>query len=337
MGKKTIYDVAKEAGVSISTVSRALNGTAKVKESTRRRIEAACVGYVPNAQARELQTHNVKTVGVIINHTPEYFFMNDTYVNALLGISVVARDKGYQLILNITDDEDVCDLYLENRVAGFIVMGVKKDGMLVSRLTANNIPFVVVGSCPDENIAQVDINDRRAMYMAAQYLIALGHERIGIITGSREYTSCSDRIDGYRDAMKENGLEVREEWVQSCDNITEMKAEQLAKNLFYQKQRVTAILAFNDSIALAVYKAAKDVGISIPKDLSVIGFDDTRVASYMTPMLTSVWQPSYEKGEKAMSVLINCLDKDKVPTGRTEFDCIIMYRESCARLENKDR
>ena len=128
MGKKTIYDVAKEAGVSISTVSRALNGTAKVKESTRRRIEAACVGYVPNAQARELQTHNVKTVGVIINHTPEYFFMNDTYVNALLGISVVARDKGYQLILNITDDEDVCDLYLENRVAGFIVMGVKKDG-----------------------------------------------------------------------------------------------------------------------------------------------------------------------------------------------------------------
>ena len=112
------------------------------------------------------------------------------------------------------------------------------------------------------------------MYMAAQYLIALGHERIGIITGSREYTSCSDRIDGYRDAMKENGLEVRE--------------EQLAKNLFYQKQRVTAILAFNDSIALAVYKAAKDVGISIPKDLSVIGFDDTRVASYMTPMLTSV-------------------------------------------------
>ena len=117
MGKKTIYDVAKEAGVSISTVSRALNGTAEVKESTRRRIEAACVGYVPNAQARELQTHNVKTVGVIINHTPEYFFMNDTYVNALLGISVVARDKGYQLILNITDDEDVCDLYLENRVA----------------------------------------------------------------------------------------------------------------------------------------------------------------------------------------------------------------------------
>lgn len=333
MQKKTIYDVAKEAGVSISTVSRVMNGSAKVKESTRKRVEEACQNYRPTASARELQTKRSKTVGLIINHRPEYFFMNETYANALLGISVTAKEKSYRLLLDISEDEtEVSNLFHEQRVDGFILMGVKRNSKLLSALQASKAPFVLVGSYheDEENVCQIDIDDRKAAYQATSYLISLGHKRIGIIVGSPEYSSSNDRLLGYEQALEEAGIPVYEEHIQKCENLTELKAEQLAKNLFYQIPRVTAVVAFNDSTAMAVYKAAENCGISIPAQLSVISFDDTVVASYMSPPLTSVWQPSYEKGEKAMSLLVDCLEKGIVPTKRMELNSIIMYRGSCS-------
>lgn len=333
MKKKTIYDVAKEAGVSISTVSRVINGSSKVKESTRRRVEAACADYRPVASARELQTKRTKTIGVLINHRPEYFFLNEIYTNALLGISVAAKESGYRLLLDISEDEtEASNLFYEQKVDGFVLMGVKKSSNLMDILKENDVPFVLVGSFhgDEESVCQVDINDQKAVYNATNYLIALGHKRIGIITGSMEYTSCSDRLDGYIQALEGAGIPIREDWIQVCENLTELKAEQLAKHLFYQNPRVTAVVAFNDSVAMAIYKAAKDCGLEIPSQLSVIGFDDTTVASYMSPPLTSVWQPSYDKGEKAMRLLIDCLKRGIMPQKREELNCIIMYRESCA-------
>lgn len=335
MRKKTIYDVAKEAGVSISTVSRVINGAGNVKESTKLRVLAACEGYTPNAQARELTSHKTRTVCIVINHSPEYFFMNEIYSNVMLGVSVVAKSRGYRLLLNITsDEEDVCSLYYEKKVSGVIVMGVNRDGRLVNRLSAEKIPFVTVGSFHDQSVAQVDINDRKAMKKVAEYLISMGHQRIGIITGSQEYTSCCDRIDGYRDAMRENHLKIDEAWIKSCDSPSPLEAEELAKRLLTQNPRVTAILSFNDSIALAVYKAAKDLNISVPDELSVTGFDDSTIAGYTSPMLTSVRQPSYEKGEKAMNLLADSLESDTLPRGREELDCVVVYRESCARARD---
>ena len=332
MQKKTIYDVAKEAGVSISTVSRVLNGSTNVKESTRRRVEEACRNYRPTASARELQTKRSRTVGLIINHRPEYFFMNETYANALLGISVTAKEKSYRLLLDISeDDAEVCNLFFERKVDGFILMGVKNNSPLITTLKVCNAPFVLVGSYheDEENVCQVDIDDRKAAYQATNHLISLGHKRIGIITGSAEYSSSCDRLIGYENALKDAGIPLHEEYIQKYENLTERKAEQLAKNLLYQIPRVTAVVAFNDSTAMAVYKAAENCNLTIPEQLSVISFDDTVVASYMSPPLTSVWQPSYEKGEKAMSLLIDCLEKGVMPTKRLELNSIIMYRGSC--------
>ncbi len=333
MQKKTIYDVAREAGVSISTVSRVLNGSSKVKESTKKRVEAACVDYRPVASARELQSKQTKTIGVLINHRPEYFFLNETYINALLGISVAAKESGYRLLLDISEDETgASNLFYEKKVDGFILMGVKESSNLLSVLWDNDMPFVLVGSFhgDEEGVCQVDINDRKAVCSVTNYLIGLGHRRIGIIVGSTEYASCSDRLAGYRQAMEGANIPIQEEWVQVCENLTEVMAEQLAKHLFYQNPRVTAVVAFNDSTAMAVYKAAKDCGLEIPGQVSVIGFDDTKVAAYMSPPLTSVWQPSYEKGERAMHLLIDCLKQGSMPRKREELNCIIMYRESCA-------
>lgn len=331
--KKTIYDVAREAGVSITTVSRVINGSTKVKESTRKRVEEACKDYRPIASARELQTKKSKTIGVLINHQPEYFFFNETYINALLGISVAGKECGYRLLLDINEgDTAASNLFYEQKVDGFILMGIKKNSPLLAFLEEHDIPFTLVGSLHEAKnfIGQVDINDQKAVYAATNYLIGLGHRRIGIITGSLEYASCSDRLAGYKRAMEGAGIPIQEEWIQICENLNEMKAEQLAKHLFYQNPRVTAIVAFNDQTAMGIYKAAKDCGFSIPDHLSVIGFDDTRVAPYMSPPLTSIWQPSYEKGEKAMRMLVGYLEKGESLQKREELSCIIMYRESCA-------
>lgn len=211
MDKKTIYDVAREAGVSISTVSRVINGSANVRESTRRKVEAACVNYRPVASARDLPAKRSKMIGVLINHRPEYFFLNDTYSNALLGISVAAKEAGYRLLLDICDTETEFDnLFYEQRVDGFVMMGVRKNSTLISLLKQHEVPFVLVGSYhEDESVYQVDINDQSAIFSVTNYLIGLGHKRIGIITSSPEYTSASDRVEGYCQAMREAGLTVK--------------------------------------------------------------------------------------------------------------------------------
>ena len=205
MDKKTIYDVAREAGVSISTVSRVINGSANVRESTRRKVEAACVNYRPVASARDLPAKRSKMIGVLINHRPEYFFLNDTYSNALLGISVAAKEAGYRLLLDICDTETEFDnLFYEQRVDGFVMMGVRKNSTLISLLKQHEVPFVLVGSYhEDESVYQVDINDQSAIFSVTNYLIGLGHKRIGIITSSPEYSSASDRVVGYCQAMRE--------------------------------------------------------------------------------------------------------------------------------------
>lgn len=337
MQKKTIYDVAKEAGVSISTVSRVINGSPKVKESTRLRVEAACKDYHPTASARELQSKKTRTIGVLINHEPEYFFLNEVYINALMGMSVVAKEKDYHLLLDISSDEQrTTSLFREQKVDGFILMGIKQGCLLPNILTGNKVPFVLLGSYATDNgedICQMDINDEKAVYRVTNYLLGLNHKRIGFISGSLDYTSCSNRLAGYQKAMADAGIEVKEEWIQACEDLTETKAEHLAKELLFQKPRVTAIVAFNDSVAMAVYKAAQECGLEIPRQLSVVGFDDTRVAPYISPPLTSVWQPSYQKGEKSMRMLIDCLEKGEMPSAREEFNCITVYRNSCAPPE----
>ncbi|MDD5017417.1 MAG: LacI family DNA-binding transcriptional regulator [Eubacteriales bacterium] len=333
MKRKTIYDVADEAGVSIATVSRVISGKGYVSEKTRQKVEVASENYRPTASAREIQTKKSKTIGIIINHTPEYFFLNATYTNAMVAVCVVAKEKGYRLLLDISDeDKKICDLYYERKVDGFVLMGVKKSSGLIAEMVKNDIPFVLIGNYIGDqmNVSQVDINDNMAIYNATNYLIGLGHKKIGIITGSLEYASCSDRLQGYKRALLDAEIEIKDEYIQICDNLTDLKAEHLAKNLLYISNPVTAIVAFNDMVALAIYKAAKDCGVHIPQQLSVIGFDDTQMASYVTPALTSIWQPSYEKGKQAMRLLLKSLEEGVMPTDSIELNCITMYRDSCA-------
>lgn len=335
MKRKTIYDVARDAGVSISTVSRVINGNGYVSAETRKRVEEACKDYRPIASAREIQSQKSRTIGIIINHTTDYFFLNMTFLNALRAIAFEAQNRKYRLLLEISPtEEEVCNLYYERRVDGVIIMGFQRDGTLISRLEENEIPFVLIGDCKEsETVSQIEINDRQAVCEATRYLIGLGHKNIGIIAGPLEYASGVNRLQGYMDAHEEAGIPIRQEFIESCGALTGVMAENLAKKILYRPEGVTALIAFNDTVAMAAYKAAKEMQIEVGRDLSIIGFDDDPIASYVTPALTTIWQPSYQKGERAAIILMDALEKGVIPHKREELKCIMIYRNSCVGLK----
>lgn len=334
MKRKTIYDVAAEAGVSISTVSRVINGKGYVSADMRRKVEQACTGYRPIASAREIQTQKSNTIAIIISNNIKYVFTNQIYLSILSAITSIAKRAGYRILLDIyeqEEDDSAYNLYLERRVDGFIILGAKKKSKIIDSFSKNQVPFVLVGDYGNgsEEVCQVEIEDEAAVYSAVEYLTNMGHTRIGIITGSLEYASACNRLNGYLLALAAAGIEKREEYIESCDNMTEVMGENLAKKLLLLREPVTALVAFNDSVALAAYKAAQSLNIRIPDQLSVIGFDDSMVASYVQPGLTTIWQPGYEKGEKAVNFLIHALENQELPRGKAELKCIMIYRDSC--------
>lgn len=332
---KTIYDIAQEAGVSPATVSRVLNNKGYVSSETKVRVLNAAQGFTLRSRASAPSVRiTSKTIGLIVAHDSSYFFMNNTYLNIMQGISEVAKQHDYTLLLDIGGSvSSAIDLYTKGKVDGFILLGIKKSSVLIQELLGREIPFVLIGDyISDYDIGafcKVDIDDFSAAREATDYLLTLGHRRIAFISGSLEYASCYNRFLGYKSALEEAGLPCEDKYIISFSNMTEENASNLTKRMLYQTNVPTAIIAFNDIISVAVYKAVKDCGYSIPKDISVIGFDDSLFAKYVTPALTTVWQPSVEKGGTAATILIEGLTHPPISKKPVTLSSVLIYRDSC--------
>jgi len=332
--KKTVYDIAHEAHVGVATVSRVLNNTGYVSEETRARVEAAAAGYHKRANTEQASTP-IKCIALVISHDPNYFFLNDTYLQAMLAINVVAKQRGYRVLLDISNQsEETLELYKNRLVCGYILMGTRANSDLIPLLLAGNIPFVLIGDYLKETepFCKIEINDQEMAMEATRHLITLGHRKIGYISGTLEYASCQNRYLGYRAALEKANIAFSPSNVITCDSITEDRAYNLAKKLLYETDRVTAVLAFNDSVAVAIYRAAGEMGLSIPDDLSVIGFDDSSFSKFMSPPLTTVWQPSFEKGQTAAQTLIDSLQNPSLRKSGVSLKGMLIYRKSCTDL-----
>lgn len=331
--RKTIYDVAKEAGVSISTVSRVLNNSGYVGEKTRNKVLAAAQGYTPSAAAQEMNTKRSNTIGLIVAHDPAYFFMNSIYNRVLIGIADVAREYGYNLLLDIREEKDIgIELYYNKKIDGLLLMGVRENNHSMTKMIEEKIPFVLIGdySQPLDNLCKVDVDDFDVGYRTAEYLLSLGHRKIGLITGSMNYASCLNRKRGYDMAMRKYGAEQRANDISICEVLSEEEIAVASKKMLSQTDRVTAVCAFNDAVAVGVYGAARELGLSIPKDLSVIGVDDSELSKYVAPALSTVWQPSYEKGYEAARILIESLTNPEILRRSILMQGKLVIRESCA-------
>lgn len=305
----TIKDIAKVAGVSYATVSRALNDNPEINEKTKLKIKqiAKEMGYTPNAVARGLVKKNTEMIALLI---PD--ITNPFYPEVARGVEDFARENGYCVFLCNTNwselnEEKYLSILEERRVDGIIVAPVSMNTFEHTSVNKSDIPVVYIGSrVEDNNTSYVVIDDFKAGYMATEYLMKLGHTNIAFIGGHDNSTSHVDRVNGYKRALMENGLKT---------DINSIKGYSFKRESGYgaflemvKNRRVpTAIVAENDIIALGIMEATERHGYEVPGDISIIGIDDIEYGTLPRINLTTVAQPKFDIGQKAAGILLDLI------------------------------
>ncbi|MGG0617176.1 catabolite control protein A [Bacillus altitudinis] len=331
MNNVTIYDVAREANVSMATVSRVVNGNPNVKPTTRKKVLEAIdrLGYRPNAVARGLASKKTTTVGVIIPDISSIF-----YSELARGIEDIATMYKYNIILSNSDQNTDKELHLLNtmlgkQVDGIVFMGGNITDVHVEEFKRSPVPIVLAASVEEQaQTPSVNINYEQAIYDSVQLLVEKGHKRIAFVSGPMsEPINSMRKLAGYKRALEEAGIAFDEALVAEGDYSYDSGIEALA-NLLEQSDKPTAVIAATDEMALGVIHGAQDRGVSIPEDLEVTGFDNTRLSLMVRPQLTTVVQPTYDIGAVAMRLLTKLMNKEQVEDQIVELPHRIEERQS---------
>lgn len=311
-GPVTLSMVAEAAGVSASTVSRILNGTAAVHESKSKAVHEAIakLGFVPNPVARGLAGGRTFSVGVITQSIDSPF-----YGVALRGIEDELDRAGYSPLFvsghwNATEETRCIDILRSRRVDGIIVLtGRLSDSAL--RTTARELPIVATGrKLKASNLFSLDFDNHLGAILATRHLISLGHQRIAFITGNSDHPDANERLSGYKAGLDEAGLSFDPNLVAS--GLFHEESGLLAtERLLDERRRFTALFAANDQMALGACLALQRRGLRIPQDIAVMGFDDLSISRYSTPPLSTIHHPAYELGQGAAAAMLTLLRGEK--------------------------
>ncbi|MDF1508696.1 catabolite control protein A [Robertmurraya sp. DFI.2.37] len=311
----TIYDVAREANVSMATVSRVVNGNPNVKPATRKKVLEVIsrLGYRPNAVARGLASKKTTTVGVVIPDISSTFF-----AELARGIEDIATMYKYNIILSNSDQNKEKELHLLNtmlgkQVDGIVFMGGNITEEHVEEFEKSPVPIVLAGSIEEtEQVPSVNIDHEQATYDAVSSFVEKGHKKIAFVIGPfHEPINEKKKLIGYKRALHEAGIDYNEELVVEGDYTYDSGIEAFEK-LMELEDKPTAIFVGSDEMALGVVHGAEDQGYSIPADFEVISSDNTRLALMVRPQLTTVVQPLYDIGAVAMRLLTKLMNKEKV-------------------------
>jgi DNA-binding LacI/PurR family transcriptional regulator len=331
-GPARIADVAAAAGVGVATVSRVLNGNANVAPPTRARVLDAIsrLDYRPSSVARNLSLRRTLVIGVVIP-----FFTSPSAVERLRGVVTALEGSPYDLALFDVESAD-----RQRRAFDLLGRGDKADGLLVvstvppleelGRLAAVDLPTIVVDA-PHDSLPSVVIDDVAGGEMATRHLLELGHREIAFIGDKPpdpfRFHSSRDRTRGYERALARTGVEVRPDYVRAGTHNRHV-ARSIAIELLTTARRPTAIFAASDTQALGVLEAARDLGIRVPEELSVVGFDDVELASYAG--LTTVRQPLFESGRRGAELLLRALEGDPPPVLTEQLPLELVVRQTTA-------
>lgn len=331
----TIYDVAREAGVSMATVSRVVNNNPNVKPQTRKKVYEAIerLGYRPNAVARGLASKKTTTVGVVI---PD--ISNSIVAEVARGIEDIANMYFYNIILCNADmrkekEIRVINTLLEKQVDGLLFMGGRVTDDHIQAFRTSTVPIVLCAtSAQNLDVPSVDIDHVGAAYDAVQALLKQGHRKIAMISGALEDLSFNYlRYQGYRKALEEAGIAFREDYVRIGNNRYEAGLE-VMKYFLQLDDKPTAILAANDEMAIGAIHTVQDNGLSVPDDISIIGIDNIRMASMVRPRLTTVAQPMYDIGAVAMRLLTKLMKNEPVEEPKVVLPHEFIERNSIASV-----
>jgi LacI family transcriptional regulator len=308
----TITDVARLAGVSKRTVSRVINKSSKVGKATRIKIQKIIddLNYSPNAQARGLASRRSYLLGMIYDN-PDAFYVD----GAQRGMLSVCRESGYELVVHPCDRNsdtltfEAVNFVNRSKLDGVLILPpISENNELAEALRTAGLNYVRLASIaldtPDHVVVS---NERAAVSEMAEYLIGLGHKRIGFVTGPKGLKSTQQRREGFYDAMKKHNLEISESLIAQGDYTFE-SGMACALQLLKVRNRPSAIFASNDEMAVGVINAAQSMGLSIPDELSVAGFDDSILASRIVPQITTIRRPVREMARLATAKLIATID-----------------------------
>ncbi len=297
-----ISDVSKLTGFSVATVSRVINDTCYVKPETKEIVLKAIeeLSYQPNLSARNLRRN---TSGAILVITPN--MTNPYYSNIITGISETSRKYGKSTFVCSTNGDkqqelEFMEMLNQHSVDGAIILATNKDDTSLIPYI-ENYPIVFCSEYnPDIEVNRVSINNYQAAYEATKYLIDLGHTNISMMSSSNLYISTTDRKQGFLDACKNNGVNVEDNILYASDDYSFFSARKLAFSFLKENPHVTAMFCISDILALGAINAAKEIGLEIPKDISILGFDNLEYSQMSIPQISTISQPCYEIGVVAM-------------------------------------
>ncbi|MAG76159.1 MAG: LacI family transcriptional regulator [Colwelliaceae bacterium] len=308
--KATINDVAKQAGVSIKTVSRVMNNEPSVRQPTREKVMAAveALNYQPNLAARNLAGSKAYSIGYVYDNPNAYYV-----IDMQNGILSACKKQGFELVIHPCDStkpdiiEEITAMVKKSRLAGLVLTPpFSESPEFVSKIKELDVNIVRIMSgdvAPDNLTPCVMINDRQAAYSITEHLISLGHKKIGFIAGGMEHKSTVERLNGYKDALTKHNIDINEDFIRDGEYSFESGVEG-AKTLMSGAEKPTAIFSCNDEIAAGALFASRLMDIAIPEQLSIAGFEDSPFSRQTWPKLTTAHQPNQAIAENAASLLI---------------------------------
>jgi len=317
----TIRDVAKLAQVAPSTVSRVIANSPRISPQTATRVREAMeqLGYVPHAAARSLASKTTSTIALTAARSADQVFANPFFAELIRGIGATTASRGYHVLLNMSRDEEeeveAClRLIREKRVDGLIVTTSRVEDRLIEALDSEEVPFVVIGRCENEDTLTVNNDNVESAYSATLHLLELGHIEIAFIGGDADLVVSNDRIVGYQKALSEYGIKLSEQYV-IPGTFSEHSGYESMRQLIENGIRPTAVVAADDVIALGVIQCAKEQGMKLPSDLSVVGFNDDPFGRFIEPQLTTVGTSVFELGRQASILLLDAINNpDEIET-----------------------
>ena len=335
MTSLTLEDIAQQSGVSRSTVSRVVNNQPHVRDNVRKQVLDTLhrTGYRPHAAARTLALQRSSILGLILPHSISFFFTDPYFAHVTKGIAQSCNQHDYTLSLFLVDSKEdeetifsrVCHRGLLDGV--MVQSGHHGDQEIIGRLIDAKMPLVVLGRpFRSDNITYVDIDNINASYTAVSHLVTLGRRRIGTIAGPANSTVGLDRMEGYRKALVERGLDIDESLISEGD-FTEVGGYNAMQKLLPAKP--DAIFAASDIMAIGAIHAVRDAGFRVPEDIAFVGFDDLSQASHADIQLTTVRQPVVQFGIRAVETLIEEIENRGSPPRRIIMDTELVIRQSC--------
>ncbi|WP_335869527.1 LacI family DNA-binding transcriptional regulator [Bacillus sp. 2205SS5-2] len=333
----TIYDIAKKTGFSVTTVSKAINNYSDVSEKTKKLILEAVeeMKYFPNSSARTLTTKKSWTIGVIFVESLgigiKHPFFNEVIESFKQSVEVFDYDLLFASRNLPKHNKSYLDHFRYRGVDGVVVVCSNVEDKQVQELMKDAIPSVVI-DLNSQTSSVVFSDNVTGSQLAVDYLYSLGHRKIAHIAGHEKTFAGQQRLKGYIESMKSLSLDVQEEYIVNGDYFSQEGGYRAMKKLLKLESRPTAIYASSDSIAIGAIEAIKDIGLDVPHDFSIIGFDDIALAQHVSPSLTTIKQQTDIIGQKAADLLLQQINQKEKVIEQIQVPVKLMVRNSCKRI-----